>query len=133
MQLDSPVGLFTSDRRRSSHERRRLRVLTWHVHGNYLYYLSQAPHHFYLVTKPGAPPGYAGRTGSLPWGSNVHEVPFDAVRTGSFDCILFQSRAHFENDRESILSAAQRKLPSIYLEHDPPQQHPTDTLHWVQD
>lgn len=26
--------------------RKRLRVLTWHVHGNYLYYLSQAPHDF---------------------------------------------------------------------------------------
>ena len=112
---------------------RRLRVLTWHVHGNYLYYLSQAPHDFYLVTKPGAPPGYAGRTGSLPWGDNVHEVDSDAVRGGQFDCILFQSRPHFENDRELLLSDQQRRLPAIYLEHDPPQQHPTDTLHWVQD
>jgi len=32
-------------------------VLTWHIHGNYLYYLSQAPHDFYLVTKPGHPSG----------------------------------------------------------------------------
>jgi len=112
---------------------RRLRVLTWHVHGNYLYYLSQAPHDFYLVTKPGAPPGYAGRTGSLPRGDNVHEVDSDAVRGGQFDCILFQSRPHFENDRELLLSDQQRRLPAIYLEHDPPQQHPTDTLHWVQD
>ena len=40
--------------------RRRLRVLTWHVHGNYLYYQSQAPHDFYLLTLPGHPPGHAG-------------------------------------------------------------------------
>ena len=45
---------------------RRLRVLTWHVHGNYLYYLTQAPHDFYLVTKPGNPPGYAGKVVVLP-------------------------------------------------------------------
>lgn len=44
--------------------RKRLRVLTWHVHGNYLYYLSQAPHDFYIVTKPQHPPGYAGRVGT---------------------------------------------------------------------
>ena len=24
----------------------RLRILTWHVHGNYLYYLTQVPHEF---------------------------------------------------------------------------------------
>jgi glycosyltransferase involved in cell wall biosynthesis len=112
---------------------RRLRVLTWHVHGNYLYYLSHAPHDFYLVTKPGAPSGYAGRTGSLPWGDNVHEVDAAAVRSGRFDCILYQSRTHFENDRELLLSDQQKRLPAIYLEHDPPQQHPTDTPHWVQD
>ena len=29
--------------------KRRLRILTWHVHGNYLYYLTQVPHDFYLV------------------------------------------------------------------------------------
>ncbi len=54
--------------------RRRLRILTWHVHGNYLYYLTQAPHDFFLVTRPGHPPGSAGKVGALPWGDNVHEV-----------------------------------------------------------
>ncbi len=131
MPLESkllPLGTDIPQRRR-----RRLRVLTWHVHGNYLYYLSQAPHDFYLVTKPGGRPGYAGRAGSLPWGDNVHEIDSDAVRSGRFDCILYQSRAHFENDRHLLLSNHQQRLPAIYLEHDPPQQHPTDTLHWVQD
>jgi hypothetical protein len=109
----------------------RLRILTWHVHGNYLYYVSQVPHDFYLVTRPGHPPGYAGRVGALPWGDNVHEVPYDAVPRTAFDCVLYQSRHHYEHDRVELLSPAQRALPSIYLEHDPPQQHPTDTRHWV--
>jgi hypothetical protein len=109
----------------------RLRILTWHVHGNYLYYLSQVPHDFYLVTRPGHPPGYAGRVGALPWGDNVHEVPYDMVPRTAFDCVLYQSRHHYEHDRVELLSPAQRALPSIYLEHDPPQQHPTDTRHWV--
>ena len=29
---------------------RKLRVLTWHVHGNYLWYLSHVPHELWLVT-----------------------------------------------------------------------------------
>ena len=117
---------------------RRLRILTWHVHGNYLYYLSQVPHDFYLVTRPPdasghIPPGYAGKVGALPWGDNVHEVPFDAVVEHHFDAVLYQHRAHWEHDRLTTLSAAQRALPTVYLEHDPPQEHPTNTLHWVQD
>ncbi|RLK33639.1 glycosyltransferase [Cupriavidus plantarum] len=113
--------------------RERLRILTWHVHGNYLYYLSQIPHDLYLVTKPGYPPGYAGVGGALPWGGNVHEVPWDAVRDREFDCVLFQHRDHFARDRDALLTPAQRALPTLFLEHDPPQGHPTDTLHPVQD
>ncbi|MDB5581213.1 MAG: glycosyltransferase [Bradyrhizobium sp.] len=117
-----------------SHEsNRRLRVLTWHLHGNYLYYLSQAPHDFYIITRPGDPPGYAGRVGHLPWGENVKEVPFNKVAEGDFDCILFQARQHYLHDQFQLMTPAQRRLPKIYLEHDPPQQHPTNTPHWVED
>ncbi|SDV49115.1 glycosyltransferase family 4 protein [Chitinasiproducens palmae] len=111
----------------------RLKVLTWHVHGNYLYYLTQAPHDFYIVTKPGNPPGYAGRVGALPWGDNVHEVSYDEVRNGDFDVVLYQHRSNYEQDRLAILSEAQLQLPQVYIEHDPPQEHPTDTKHWMQD
>lgn len=112
---------------------RRLRILTWHVHGNYLYYLSQVPHDFWLVTRPGDPPGHAGRVGRLPWGDNVHEIPEAQLAGKQFDCVLYQSARHYAEDRLHALDDAQRALPAIYLEHDPPQQHPTDTLHPVQD
>ncbi|MDN8002360.1 glycosyltransferase family 4 protein [Burkholderia multivorans] len=113
--------------------RKRLRVLTWHVHGNYLYYLSQAPHDFFIVTKPQHPPGYAGRVGHLPWGDNVHEVPVECVRDTAFDCVLYQHHSHYQHDRLHLLSDAQRALPTLFVEHDPPREHPTDTLHPVQD
>jgi hypothetical protein len=112
--------------------KRRLRILTWQVHGNYLYYLSQIPHDLYLVTRPGHPAGYAGRTRSFPWGDNVHEIAPEAVRSEDFDCVIFQCREHWERDRHELLSPQQRRLPTVYLEHDPPQQHPTDTPHWAQ-
>ncbi|MGD9946162.1 MAG: glycosyltransferase family 4 protein [Burkholderiaceae bacterium] len=91
--------------------------------------LSHAPHEFYLVTRPGHPPGHAGRVGALPWRDNVHEVPESEVADGEFDCVLFQSYRHFVEDAPRVLSAAQRRLPTLYVEHDPPQQHPTGTLH----
>ncbi|SAL35369.1 LPS biosynthesis related transferase [Caballeronia sordidicola] len=112
---------------------RRLRVLTWHVHGNYLYYLTQANHDFYLVTKPGSPPGYAGAGGVLPWGANVHEVPADQVASQEFDVILFQHKTQWDDDRIDVLNDEQRHLPRVYIEHDPPQENPFAQQHWVND
>lgn len=111
---------------------RRLRVLTWHVHGNYLYYLSQAPHDFVVVTREGVP-GYAGLGGALPWGPNMRAVPHDQLAGETFDCVLFQSREPYEEHQHTLLTDAQRALPRLYVEHDPPQGHPTDTVHWFQE
>lgn len=113
--------------------RSRLRILTWHVHGNYLYYLSQCPCEFLLPVKPGAPPGYSGRTASFRWGDNVLEIPADRVRDADFDCILFQSKENYLRDQHEILTPRQRLLPRIYLEHDPPREQPVETRHAVDD
>ena len=112
---------------------RRLRVLTWHVHGNYLYYLTQAAHEFYVVADAQRSPGYAGVTGALPWGDNVHDAPLARLARMQFDCVLYQSQRNFTVDRIEQLSDAQRRLPSIHLEHDPPQEHPSNTRHFMDD
>jgi hypothetical protein len=112
---------------------RRLKILTWHTRGSYLYYLSQAPHDFFVLSKPGRPPGYGGRCANFPWGDNVHDLPVEAARSQPFDCILFQARDQWEGGQFDFLTPAQRALPRIYLEHDPPQAHPTDTAHPVDD
>ncbi|GAB1541731.1 glycosyltransferase family 4 protein [Scytonema sp. NUACC21] len=110
-----------------------LRILTWHIHGSYLYYLTQSHHEFYLPIKPGRPEGYGGRRGSFPWSDNVRDVPAEEVKNLKLDCILFQSRKNYIEDQYEILSESQRQLPKIYLEHDPPREHPTDTRHVVND
>jgi glycosyltransferase involved in cell wall biosynthesis len=112
---------------------KRLRILTWHVHGNYLYYLTQVPHEFYLVTDAERSTHHAGKVGRLPFGDNVHEAPVEHIPQMAFDVVLYQSRAAYEEEQHRLLSDAQRRLPRIYLEHDPPQEHPTNTAHWVDD
>jgi glycosyltransferase involved in cell wall biosynthesis len=112
---------------------RRLRVLTWHIHGNYLLYLSQAGVDFYLPVKPGRAEGYGGRGTTFPFGANVHDVPAASVRELELDVVLFQTRANYLADRHEILSEAQQRLPQIYLEHDPPLENPTDQRHWFDD
>ena len=112
---------------------RRLRILTWHTHGAYLYYLTQAPHDFYVLSKPGRPPGYGGVCGHIPWGANVHDLPVGEAARQSFDCIVFQDDHQYLEDQHELLTPAQRRLPKIYLEHDPPRQKPVDERHIVQE
>lgn len=109
------------------------RVLTWHIHGSYMYYLAHARAEFFLPVKPGRPEGYGGRSGPFPWPENVHEIPAERVRELDFDCVLFQSRRNYEVDQHEFLSPAQHRLPQIFLEHDPPRGEPTNTRHPVDD
>lgn len=112
---------------------RRLNILTWHTHGSYLHYLTQAPHQFYVLSKPGRPPGYGGRCGHMPWGANVIDMPAAELPGRQFDCVVFQDDAQYQQDQYALLSAAQRALPKIYVEHDPPRGQPTGERHPVDD
>lgn len=110
-----------------------LRILTWHVHGSYLYYLTQTPCEFFLPVKKDKPEGYGGRSGSFPWKNNVNDIEAEKVKDFDFDIILFQSKKNYLEDQHEILSEEQKKLPRIFLEHDPPREVPTDTKHVVDD
>lgn len=112
---------------------RRLKILTWHTHGSYLYYLSQVPHDLYVLSRPGRPAGYAGRHGHMPWGPNVIDMPVSEAARQQFDCIIFQDDPQYLVDQYEFLTEAQRQLPRIYLEHDPPRQSPTEERHPVHD
>jgi len=112
---------------------RPLNVFTWHIHGNYLYYLAQAPHLFYVPVREGRPAGYGGRSGSFDWPDNLVEVELEDIPRLDLDCILFQSSKNYLEDQYEILTHEQRALPLIYLEHDPPREIPTDTRHPMDD
>lgn len=112
---------------------RRLRILTWHTHGSYLYYLSQLPHDLFVLSKPDRPPGYGGRCGDFRWGGNVIDMPVSEVQAHAFDCIIFQDDPQYLQDQYLYLSAEQRRLPRLYIEHDPPREHATDSRHIVSD
>jgi glycosyltransferase involved in cell wall biosynthesis len=110
---------------------RRLKILTWHTHGTYLHYLTQAPHDFYVLSKPDRPPGYGGRCGHMPWGDNVHDLAVAEAKRQPLDLIVFQDDHQYLEGQHRFLSAAQRRLPKIYIEHDPPREHPVEARHVV--
>ena len=107
----------------------KLKIFTWHIHGSYLYYLSQGNYELYIPVKPERTEGYYGKGETFPFGENVHEISAGSVKDHKFDIILFQTNQNYLSDQYEILSEEQRNLPKIYIEHDPPRQHPTDTKH----
>jgi Glycosyl transferases group 1 len=112
---------------------RPLRVLTWHVHGAYLEALAWAGVTWYVPAKPGRPERYGGAPERTDLPGSIVEVPADAVRDLELDVVLCQSKENWRSDRHEILSDEQLRLPLVYVEHDPPREHPTDTRHLVAD
>lgn len=115
------------------HDRPGLRIFTWHIHGSYLYYLSQGNYELYIPVNKARSEGYYGRGETFPFGENVHEIPVNEVRDAIFDLILFQTDENYLKDQFDTLSEEQRRLPRIFLEHDPPWDHPANTRHPVDD
>jgi hypothetical protein len=115
------------------HHSDRLKIFTWHIHGSYLYYLSQCNFDIYIPVNDRKNEGYYGRGKTFLFGDNVIEVPVSQVRTMDFDCILFQSEKNFRIDQYEILSAEQRKLPAVYLEHNAPAPYAVDSSHPLYD
>ena len=58
---------------------RKLNILIWQIHGSYLNTLVQAPHRFYLPTKPGKPEGYGGRGPTYSWSPETIDIPAEEV------------------------------------------------------
>ena len=108
---------------------KKLRILTWHVHGNYLYSLSHLPHEFVVPVFADNRPGYSSLGNKFDWGDNIRMVAAGQIRDENFDVVIYQSRQTYENDRLQLLTPTQQKLPSVYIEHNPPEPHPTDTQH----
>jgi hypothetical protein len=112
---------------------RRLKILTWHIHGSYLNTLGYLDHDWFLPVAPERGFGYGGRGHTFDGHTRMTEVPVAQVRDLDLDLILFQAPHHFQVDQFEILSATQQRLPKIYLEHNTPKPHPTDSQHPVDD
>src|SRR5581483_10999743 len=72
-----------------------------------------------------------GPTFDLP--NYIHEVPADQVCKLDLDLVIYQTPKNYFEDQYEIFSPQQRQLPKIYLEHNTPKPHATDTNHPIDD
>ena len=112
---------------------RRLKILIWHIHGSYLNSLARIEHDWYLPIKPGRPEGYGGRGPTFDLPDYVREVPAEEVQNLDLDLVIYQTPKNYFTDRVEILSPAQQRLPSIYLEHNTPKPDAVNTRHPIDD
>jgi hypothetical protein len=98
-----------------------------------MWYLSLTGHEFFVPVARDGRPGYGGRGDTFPFPQTVHDVPVEEVRDLDVDCVIFQSHAQWRVDQYDLLSDEQRRLPRVFIEHDPPREQPTDTRHPVDD
>jgi hypothetical protein len=112
---------------------RRLKILTWHIHGSYLNTLARINHDWYLPVKPGRPQGYGGRGATFDLPDYVREVPAECVRDLDLDLVIYQTPKNYFEDQFEILGAKQRLLPKIYLEHNTPKPNAVETRHPIDD
>lgn len=112
---------------------RKLNILIWHIHGAYLTAITQAEHNWFLPKKDDNSEGYVGRGVGSSMSDYVREIPAEDIRNLSLDLIIFQTPQNYQKDQFEILSVEQRKLPKIYLQHNSPEPHPTDSRHWAAD
>lgn len=98
-----------------------MRIFTWAIRPEYLRCLAQTSHDFLV-------PGHSDH-GDLP--SNVHAIAPEDARRHKVDLILFQQPQHYLDEQYELLTPAQRRAPKVYLEHEPPREHPVDSRHVV--
>ncbi len=112
---------------------RRLKILIWHIHGSYLNTLARIDHDWFLPVKPHRGEGYGGRGPSFDLPDYLREVPAEEVCDLPLDLVIYQTPRNYFEDALEILSPGQRRLPKIYLEHNTPRPHPTDSKHPIGD
>src|SRR3989440_12476791 len=111
----------------------RLKILIWHIHGSYLNTLARIDADWYLPVKTGRPEGYGGRGPTFDLPAYVGEVPGGQGCDLKLDLIIYQTPKNYFEDQFEILSAEQRQMPKIYLEHNTSKPDPVDTRHPIYD
>lgn len=107
---------------------KRYKVFTWPIHQQYLFALAQDDVDFFV------PEGQnASFKAQFSTQNNVTEIAFADLKNLDFDLILFQDEASYQAKQFEVLSDQQRQLPKIYLELNPPKQHPTNAKHFIED
>ena len=104
-----------------------MRVLLWHVHGSWTTALVQGEHESLLPVEPGRGPDGRGRAQTWDWPPAAVEVSRDEARDAEIDVLLLQRPDELDGLSRDWLG--DRRIPTVYVEHNAPQGRIADMRH----
>jgi Glycosyl transferases group 1 len=104
-----------------------VRILLWHVHGSWTTAFVQGRHEYLLPVAPGRGPDGRGRARTWDWPPSAIEVTEDDARDAQVDVVILQRPVELERLAREWLG--DRRLPTIYVEHNAPQGRIAEMRH----
>ena len=104
-----------------------MRVLLWHVHGSWTTAFVQGGHDYLLPVTPARGPDGRGRAETWEWPPSAVEVTREEARDVEVDVVVVQRPVELERLARQWLG--DRRVPTIYLEHNAPQGRIADMRH----
>jgi glycosyltransferase involved in cell wall biosynthesis len=104
-----------------------MRILLWHVHGSWTTSLVQGRHAYLLPVVPDRGADGRGRAQTWDWPPNAVEVTRDEARAAAIDLVILQRPVELERLAREWLG--DRRVPTVYVEHNAPQGRIADMRH----
>jgi Glycosyl transferases group 1 len=104
-----------------------VRVLLWHVHGSWTTAFVQGRHEYLLPVVPDRGPDGRGRARTWEWPPSAIEVTREEARDAQVDAVILQRPIELERLAREWLG--DRRLPTIYVEHNAPQGRIAEMRH----
>jgi hypothetical protein len=104
-----------------------MRILLWHVHGSWTTSIVQGRHTYLLPVVPDRGADGRGRAQTWDWPPNAVEVTRDEARAAAIDLVILQRPVELERLAREWLG--DRRIPTVYVEHNAPQGRIADMRH----
>ena len=104
-----------------------MRILLWHVHGSWTTAFVQGRHEYLLPVVPDHGPDGRGRARTWEWPQSAIEVTREEARDARVDAVILQRPIELERLAREWLG--DRRVPTIYVEHNAPQGRIAEMRH----
>jgi hypothetical protein len=104
-----------------------VRILLWHVHGSWTTAFVQGCHEYLLPLVPDRGPDGRGRARTWEWPQSAIEVTREEARDARVDAVILQRPVELERSARAWLG--DRRVPTIYVEHNAPQGRIAEMRH----
>jgi glycosyltransferase involved in cell wall biosynthesis len=108
-----------------------VRILLWHVHGSWTTAFVQGRHDYLLPLVPDRGPDGRGRARTWEWPQGAIEVTREEACDAPVDAVILQRPVELERLAREWLG--DRRVPTIYVEHNAPQGRIAEMRHLAAD